>query len=170
RALALEHHLTWLLRSKTTLIPSDVGMVLADESTKATKERIRKAHIKTVSVGRPLMNEQERKAKDGSDTKRFTVDDGALAWLSGMLDSQQFEKLGLQDEVFDGNLEVWLEVRYPKHQRSKPARSMRLLDELGLALRDFDPEQSRIDLGDGSVVQGKELRIMSKIETSMTKG
>jgi len=47
---------------------------------------------------------------------------------------------------------------------------MRLLDDLGIALRDIDEDQARLRLEDGSVVQGTELKIMSHVETTMTKG
>ncbi len=170
RATALESHFLWLLRSRLRLLTSEQGMVLVDEPTKATRERIRKSHVRSVMVGRPLMDEHPATGEGRRKTSRFKITDDTVEWLEGFLGKQAFDKLGLEDKVFDSNLEVWLEIRYPKHQRSKPAAAMKLLDDLGIALRDIDEDQARLKLEDGSIVHGKELKIMSHVETSVTKG
>jgi len=171
RASGLEQHLLWLLRSRLQALTTGQGMVLMDEPTKATRDKIRKSHVKSVMIGRPLMNEEQIPGRTGKGSTRFQVSNQMLEFLRGFIDNAQaFERLGLDDKVFDGNLEIWLEIRYPKHQRSKPARAMRLLDDLGIALRDIDEDQARLRLADGSVVHGKELKIMTHVETTMTRG
>lgn len=166
RASALEQHLLWLLRSKTTTIPTTQGLALSDEPQKATRERIRKAHVRSVMIGRPLMEsvELEQQGDNRTAVKKFKPEGAVLSFLKEMLDPTQFEKLGLEDEVFGGNLEVWIQIRHPKRQRAKAADAVKLLDDLSIALRDLDDDEARLQLNDGSVVTGKELKVSGDVE------
>lgn len=173
RASAFENHLVWLLRTKTGLMTGTQAFVLKDEPQPATRDRIRKSHVKSVSIGRPLMeevdvnntNDGNALAKLGKETKKFQPDTSIVGLISGLFkDSVQFEKLGLDNTLFEGNLEVWIEIRYPKHSRSQAEDSVKLLDNLGIALRDIDDNETRLQLNDGSIIKGKELRISSDVE------
>lgn len=172
RTGAFESHLAWLLRTKSGLLTSQQGFALKDEPQPATKERIRKSHVKSVAIGRPLMSESSADAgtidmRAGS-TKKFKPDNVFVNLVREMLDdSTRFEKLGLEDTLFEGNLEIWIEIRYPKRQRSRTESAVKLLDNLGIALRDVDDTQARLKLNDGSVIEGKELRISSDIEVKV---
>ena len=180
RSGALEAHLSWLLKSKTSQLPVTTGMALSDEAQKVTKEKIKKAHVKSIALGRPLMEESApvpqsdgqvaaSPRKGGKPPKQFRAGGPSLEFLRSLFTSQSdFEKLGL-DEVFDGNLEVWVEIRYPKHTRSKPEGAMCLMDSLGLALRDKDQDEIRLELGDGSVVRGKELKISTEMDVEILR-
>lgn len=169
RTTAFENHLAWLLRAKSNLLNAQQGFVLKDEPQPATKERIKRAHVKSVSIGRPLMSETSADAGTvtlGEKTlKKFRPDNAFINLFKEILeDDTRFEKLGLEDSLFDGNLEVWIEIRYPKRKRSTPENAVQLLDNLGIALRDIDDNQARLQLKDGTVVEGKELRISSDLE------
>lgn len=173
RASALEQHLLWLLRSKTQTISTQQGFGLSDEPQKATRERIRKSHVKNVMIGRPLMESvslQDDNAK--TEVRKFKPEGAVLSFLREMLDQNQFEKLGLEDSLFDGNLEVWIQIRHPKRIRSKSADSVKLLDDISIALRDLEEDEARLELNDGSVVTGKELKVSGDVEvlTSTSKG
>lgn len=170
RASALEQHLLWLLRSKTQTIPAQQGFGLSDEPQKATRERIRKSHVKSVMIGRPLMEsvsleDDERK----TNVTKFKPEGVVLSFLREMLDQNQFEKLGLEDSLFDGNLEVWIQIRHPKRVRAKPADAVKLLDDISIALRDLEEDEARLRLNDGSVVTGKELKISGDVEVVMAE-
>lgn len=169
RASAFENHLVWLLRIKTNLITGSQSFVLKDEPQPATRDRIRKSHVKSVSIGRPMMGDAQLTKNGGSfnikESKKFQPDTSIISLISGLFkDSVQFEKLGLDNTLFEGNLEVWIEIRYPKHTRSPAEDSVKLLDNLGIALRDIDDNDARLQLKDGSIVKGQELRISSDIE------
>ncbi len=166
---ALEAHLVWLLRSKTGLLTTLQGFVLKDEPQKATREKIRKSHVKSVMIGRPLLDEEAFVMK-GKKSSKFKPTGNVVRILKELVAPEHFEKLGLKDQVFDGNLEVWIEIRYPKHARVRPADSVRLLDNIGIAFRDIDEEQSKLLLADGGVVHGKELRISSALEVESNDG
>lgn len=168
RSSSLEGHLSWLIRDKTDLIPGSAGMVLKDEPAKATKERIRKSHVKSVVIGRPLMEEapdnSSKTKKDGKPRTVFTPLPISLDLLRPLLSGEQFERLGLDDTVWDGNLEMFLEIRFPKYTRAKSPDSIKLLDNIGIALRDVDATETKLELADGSTVKGKDLRIGSRVE------
>lgn len=173
RSSALEGHLSWLLKSKTSLLPATTAFLLSDEALKATKEKIRKSHVKAISFNQPLMTEVERVndvtlSSAGENKKKHTQSqfkpEGAMFnYLKSMFDDEeQFEKLGL-NEVFDGNLEVWVEIRYPKRKRTKPEDAIKLMDMLGIALRDIEGDSVALELENGNKITGQELKISSPI-------
>lgn len=173
RTSTFEQHLAWLLRTKSNILNNKDGFVLKDEPHPATKDRIRKSHVKSVSLGRPLMTEYVE-VETGSETlpinktTKFQPHGPIVKLLKNMFaDSVQFEKLGLENSVFDTNLEVWIEIRFPKRQRSKSEDSIRLLDNLGIALRDIDEDQAKLVLSDNSVVRGKDLKMFSEIDINV---
>ena len=171
RASALENHIAWLLRSKCELISNEEGFVLKDEPQPATREKIRKSHVKSVSIGKPFMTEASRSVtKDKgnleltTNVKKFQPDGAFMTLIKDLLnDDDKFEKLGLDNNLFDGNLEVWIEIRYPKRSRSQKNNAIKLLDDIGIALRDLDDGDAMLKLNDGSIVKGKDLRISSDI-------
>lgn len=173
RATALEQHLLWLLRSKTQTISAQQGFGLSDEPQKATRERIRKSHVKSVMIGRPLMESTTREdARTHTEVTAFKPEGAVLSFLKEMLDQNEFEKLGLEDSLFGGNLEVWIQIRHPKRARSKSADSVKLLDDISIALRDLDEDEARLRLNDGSLVTGKDLKVSGDVEVmiSASKG
>lgn len=181
RTTSLESHLSWLLKERTNQLPATVAFALSDEAQKATREKIKRSHVKRISFGQPLMSEVEApppsqdltqsqasstlpKSKQAKPPKKFRPGGPALDLLRGYFaDDAAFENLGL-DGVFDGNLELWIEIRYPKRKRTKPEDSAALMDTLGVSLRDVESDQVVLELEDGNTVKGQELRISSNID------
>ncbi|MEG0920639.1 MAG: hypothetical protein RSD57_18435 [Comamonas sp.] len=176
RAGAFEAHLNWLLKSRTSVLPSTSVFALTDEAQKATKQRIRDSHIKAISLGQPLMQLQPAAAMKPQGRKKkapplFKPAGAALDFIKSMFpNNKDFESLGL-DDVFDSNLEVWVEIRYPKRKRTQGENSIDLMDTLGLALRDIEGDQVSLELANGFTVTGQELKISGEISvTSLTNG
>lgn len=170
---SFEQHLAWLLRDKTSALTAQQGVALSDEPQQATRERIKKSHVKSVMLGRPLLEDSVVVPADNVHTKAQTKFKGSgplITMIKDWIDPGQFEHLGLEEGVFDGNLEVWIEIRYPKRSRSRPEDSIRLLDDLALALRDLDEEQARLELADGTHITGNQLKISGKVEAKMSEG
>jgi hypothetical protein len=172
RGSSLEAHLAWLLKSRTSSLPATTSLVLSDDAQKATKERIRKSHVKSIAFGQPLMAEfvsatsvPRDKADDKAtkeERKRFKPVGPFFELIKQYFDEERFEKLGLND-VFDGNLEVWIELRYPKRKRSPAGDTVKLMDNLGIGLRDIEGDQVTLQLADGHKVSGSELKISGTI-------
>lgn len=174
KASAFEHYLAWLLRDKAELLTAKQGFALVDEPMPATEARIRKAHIKSVRLGRPLLDEaqlDEAVISPGKKASHVFKATGAMVQIiKELMDSTQFEKLGLEDRVLEGNLELWVELRHPSRIRSKPEDAVRLLDDLALGLRSLDEDEVQLQLADGTRVKGKDLRVTGDVTFSISKG
>ena len=171
RGSTLEHHIAWLLKSKTSALPATTSLVLSDEAQKATKERIRQSHVKSIAFGQPLMSEfsapkggatDSKSSQAETEKKRFKPSGPMYELLKQFFDDRKFESLGL-DDVFDGNLEVWIELRYPKRKRSKAEDTIQLMDNLGIGLRDIEGDQVTLQLANGHKVSGKDLKISGNV-------
>ena len=186
RVKALENHLNWLLKSKTSELPATSPFCLSDEAQKATKAKIRQSHVRAISFGQPLMEPMNdvgtsapaskalaisgaaptgrAETKKAKKERRFRPNGPMLEMLRSVFGSDgDFEKLGL-DQVFDGNLEVWIQIRYPKHSRRRPEDAVALMDTLGVALRDVEGDSVSLELADGNTVSGKELKISGHVD------
>lgn len=173
KAGAFEQHLAWLLRAKTSVLAPEQGVALSDEPQQATRDRIKKSHVKSVKLGRPFMDETVLASTEqahGTSQTKFKPSGPLVTMIKEWIDPTQFERLGLEEGVFDGNLEVWIEIRYPKRLRTRPEDSVRLLDDLAIALRDMDEDQARLELADGTVVTGNQLKITGRIDVKMSAG
>jgi hypothetical protein len=187
RVKAFENHLNWLLKSRTSELPATSPFCLTDEAQKATKAKIRNSHVRAISFGQPLMEPlptagdgnqgasalavsgaaatgRRRVAKKAKEERQFKPTGPVLDLLRSIITSDKdFEKLGL-DQVFDGNLEVWIQIRYPKHSRRRPEDAVALMDTLGVALRDVEGDNVSLELADGNTVSGNELKISGHVE------
>lgn len=173
KARGLEQHLAWLLRGQAGIIASDHGFVLSDEPQQVTRERILKSHVKSILLGRPLLNDtvEIAPANDGAKAQtKYKPTGPMMEFVKELINPTHFEHLDLENRVFEGNLEVWIELRYPKRLRNRPEDSVKLLDDLALALRDFDEDQSRLELADGTTVVGSQLKISSRIGAIIADG
>lgn len=175
RTSGLEQHLAWLLRSQSKLLDKDQGFVLADEPKKATRDQIRKSRVKSLSIGRPFMTTVDDPAMSmpgdkKPDVSKLRPDPGMVSVIRNFLPEDSFSSLALDESVFDGDLEVWLEIRYPAYTRTQPEDAAKLLDNLAIALRDQEEDSVELELGDGSRVKGKDLKISAPITLASTDG
>ncbi len=181
RSGAFEAHLNWLLKSRTSELPATSIFALSNEAQKATKAKIQQSHVKAISLGQPLMSQVAvpvAPQADGSGDvppksprrkteSKFRPEGPMLDLLRNLFsDENDFEKLGL-DEVFDGNLEVWIEIRYPKRKRTRAEDAVKLMDTLGVALRDLEGDQVSLELANGHKVSGNELKISGVVEAPL---
>ncbi|WP_138518985.1 hypothetical protein [Limnobacter alexandrii] len=170
RAAALEDHLAWFLRDCCSLIPKTVGFALIDEPQKATKEKIRKSHVKSIQIGKPLLEETQIANPDPQKTNSLTkfIPSGPMISMIKDIAGSAFKDLQLENSILDGNLEVWIEIRYPKRTRSQELDAIKLLDNLALSLRDLEGDEARLTLTDGSIVRGHELKLSSVLNVQMS--
>lgn len=177
RSAALENHIAWLLRERTSHLPATSSFALSDEAQKATKAKIKKSHVKSISFGQPLMSSfvdeeatvgksenSSKKATGKNAQTRFRPKGPLVDYLRTYFgNDSDFETLGL-DDVFDGNLDVWIEIRYPKRSRVQTEDSMQLMDKLGVALRDIEGDQVDLVLANGTKVKGSELKVSAQLD------
>lgn len=180
RSNSLENHLNWLLKSKTSQMDPKIPLILSDEVKKATKERIKKSHVKAITFGQPLLTEVELSAAQPQTQSNPTTAPATIKAQTGfkptgalwetirsfIKEANQKEVLGL-DEVFDSNLEVWIQIRHPKRQRSHSENAVKLMDTLGVALRDVDGDQVSLRLADGNKISGNDLKVSGSISAAL---
>lgn len=178
RSVTLESHLNWLLKSKTSTLLPTAQFALSDQAQKATVERIKKSHVKKIALGQPLMADfvpaadsvkpagADQPLKSPKKEHKFKPQGPVVELIKQFFETEGFEKLGL-DKVFDGNLEVWIEIRYPKRKRSNPEDAIKLMDNLGLALRDIEGDQVKLQLANGHTVSGHDLKVSGTVEAVM---
>jgi len=173
RGASLESHFAWLLKSKSALLDATTKLLLSDEAQRATKERIRKSHVKSIGFGQSLMGEVkvdapptpvsgESPKNKVKETRKFKPSGPIVDLMRSLFNSGEFEKLGLND-IFDGNLDIWIEVRFPKRERSHAENTIRLMDSLAIGLRDMEGDQVSLQLADGHRVSGADLKITGSL-------
>lgn len=183
RSSAFEQHLAWLLRDQAQLLGKDQGLALVDEPKRATVEKIRKSHVKALSIGRPFMGAVDSKEfgnedtamslapkKSKRDVSKFKPEPAVLEFIKSFLPDDKFSKLNLESAVFDGDLEVWLEIKYPSRARSQPEDTAKLIDDIALALRDQDEGSVELKLLDGTTVRGSDLKISKPLTMNLSAG
>ncbi|MEL7658548.1 MAG: hypothetical protein AAGU75_21875, partial [Bacillota bacterium] len=170
--------MNWLLKTKSELLDKKIPLILSDEVKKATKARIQKSHVKSITFSQPLMSEVAAplttNCVTGSETVSTTSTEskfkptGAM-WdmiLSAIGKEKDLASLGL-DDISDSNFDVWVEIRHPKRQRSKPENAVKFMDTLGVALRDTEGDQVSLELEDGNRISGNDLKISGTVTATL---
>lgn len=169
RVKQLEFHLNWLLH-KGKIIANNDSLILGDQVSKATREKIRKAHVKEVEFGAPLIDTREAAnqtpLQSGVRTSIMEYTGLGLDILRQVIGSEQLGKLQLSDAI-DGNLEVSVRVRY---KRKTTERAHKLLDNIAIATRHMDEDEVKLSLVDGGTIQGGELKLSHKVRVESRDG
>src|SRR5690606_14640820 len=105
-----------------------------------------------------------------TETQKFRPQSSVVEFLKSFLPEDKFSKLGLTTNVFDGDLEVWLQIKYPNRKRVLPNDTVKLVDDLAIAMRDQDESALRLKLGDGTEVKGSELKISTNVPVETIEG
>ncbi|MBB1635013.1 hypothetical protein [Cupriavidus sp. UME77] len=140
RVKQLEAHLNWLLQRGQAISNND-NLILGDQVSKATRDKIRKAHVKELEFGTPLVNVTE--VTDPQVTQQAGVRTSVMEYaglgidiLRQAIGAERLDKLHLADAI-DGNLEVTIRVRY---KRKTTERGHKLLDNIAIAARHMDED------------------------------
>lgn len=170
RVKQLEAHLNWLLLKGQSISTND-SLVLGDQISKATRAKIRKAHVKEVEFGTPLLNVTE--ITDVEETKRSGVRTSVVEYaglgidiLRQAIGADKLGDLPLADAI-DGNLEVTIRVRY---KRKTTERAHKLLDSIAIAARHMDEDDVKLTLVDGGSIQGNELKLSHLVRVEARDG
>jgi hypothetical protein len=157
RARELELHLNWLLR-QANLIDKNNVVYLNNFAPRMTHEKMERAEVKSVKLGTPLYDHYEEVTEPPKGDKKSLKfrPFGEGVEILKALAPNRFAELSWDELEASSNLEVFVEVTY---KRQTDERSQQLLNRLTTALRHAGDEDIRIELKDGSVVNGTELQI-----------
>ncbi|OAI05297.1 hypothetical protein A1353_00215 [Methylomonas methanica] len=163
----IETHFNWLLK-QAEVVAAGNAVGLSDQIATATKERIRKAHVKEVEIGAPFI---EAEAAPPSTNKEI-VEDTAFNFKGIGLEmvrqilGDQLDSMKLADAL-DGNIEVSLRIRYKKKTTEK---AHELLDNIALAIRNIDEDEVKLHLVGGGQVDGNQLKLSSQLRIEAHDG
>ncbi len=163
----IETHFNWLLK-QAKVVADGNAVGLSDQIAAATKERIRKAHVKEVEIGAPFI---EAEAAPPSTNKEIVKDTAfnfkgiGLEMVRQIL-GDQLDSMKLADAL-DGNIEVSLRIRYKKKTTEK---AHELLDNIALAIRNIDEDEVKLHLVGGGQVDGNQLKLSSQLRIEAHDG
>lgn len=162
RLSAFEQYLDWILR-KGGLLADEHRLFLADQASSAATAAITRSHVKSVSLGVPLLAAEA----DQTEERRARVKVGgpvvrALRELIG----PKMDHMRLEDAI-DGNIEANIELRWI---RKTTEGAQDVLDSLAVAMRNLDPEDVNIRLNDGTSLRGNDLKLTVPVEVKIRNG
>ncbi|HHL31066.1 MAG TPA: hypothetical protein ENJ41_00680 [Oceanospirillales bacterium] len=171
RSRELENHWMWLLSDCTKVLNGDDRVMLIDQSTKATRKTLQKAHVKSVILGSELETIPEQDSTETTTLKtkklRYTPVGKARDLLQAIVGEDFFSRNKLEDSLDDANLHVTLEISY---LRKTTENAQKLLDNLAVSMRHTDKDDVAIKLEGGGTIKGDDLNINGPIRVNSHNG
>jgi len=164
----LELHLNWLLKDCTNLLDGTGSVTLTNQPAKSVVETIKAAKVKEVSLGTPVQISSTMDGASGSlsgssDSSVEVVThkvSGGFELLKNYMSTMLRDDSEISNLTNDSNLEVFIKVRY-LNKTDKNGETF--LDKLAIATRNFDPEDTTIELKGGGKIRGDELRLSKQV-------
>jgi hypothetical protein len=170
RARDLERHLEWLTSQKALVFPKNSAILLSDKPSQEAMKKIERQPIKKVSIGAELRAEPDEEIeKNGLSAKKikFHPTGDGFEILKAALGAGFIDNLKLEDALEDANLKVSLEVSY---FRKTTKRASSVLSNIATAMRHADPDDVRIELDNGTILKGKDIKMSSDITVDTING
>lgn len=164
----LEQHINWIL-AQSGQLEMDNRIGLSDEITQATRERIKKSHVKEVEIGAPLIDFEQTEARSGGGSRAttgFEYHGVGIDMIRKLIGSDKVDKMRLADAV-DGNIEVTLKISY---KRATTEKAHTLLDNIALAVRHLDEDEVKLKLVGGGDIKGSELKLSTSVSVQALNG
>jgi hypothetical protein len=121
---------------------------------------IRRAHVKAVSLGMPLLDPAQARI-EGSSAK-LKLGGPIFQALRNFL-GDKLDHMNLEDAL-DGNIQATIELKWA-HSTTPDAQGV--LDDIAVAMRNFDPDEVEIQLNDDTKVPGRELKLVVPIKVNI---
>lgn len=170
----LEAHLGSLIGRFGGLKPG-TALILQDQPSQAAINKIERSPVKSIHLGSPV--ETHTTTEDGSiETTDWQPEASTQARklkfmpsgiganvLVAALGESWFQKLKLEDDLDEANLQVSLEVTY---LRKTTKTGQRVLDSIATSLRHLDDADVKIELVGGGQLHGGDLKLSGPITVS----
>ncbi len=162
---ALEAHLSWLLHDYKSILAPDEQIILQDRPTQQAKNQIETVGARQIKVGSPLAFTQESSQEETDQPKHISWSPKTLGadLVKSLLGQKDWDDLDIKHSLDDQNISVQLIIRY---RRKTGDSGQKILDDIATSLRHQDEEDYKIELKDGSILEGSELKISTKIDVS----
>lgn len=175
RSRELEAHLGWLIG--TYGADPMMTVILSDQPSQETYEKIVKAPVKRISIGTPVETQQEQDGAEKADNSTPVPDEThldarrvkfypsglAADVISAAMGADWFDRLDLNEDLDDANLQVSLEISY---FRQTTKAGQKVIDNLATSLRHLEEADVRVDLKGGGILKGADLKMSGPISVS----
>lgn len=94
-----------------------------------------------------------------TQTSSVDVDEGLFAALKKLLKPADIAKIPFEN-LAESNIEMFVTLRY---NRKTTEAGQKLMDSLGVALRNSDEVETELELKEGGSIKGDELRLTGRI-------
>jgi hypothetical protein len=178
RSRELEAHLGWLIGSFGG-VTIGTAIILQDQPSQETYERIARAPVKKIQIGAPITTAQEIPEGERQPEPQTRTDDEvevnarrvrffptgfAGDVIKAAMGADWFNRLDLEEDLDDANLKVSLEITY---LRQTTRVGQIVIDNIATSLRHAEEADVRIELAGGGEIKGADLRLSGPI--SVTK-
>ena len=165
KARNFEKHLEWLMKQCTSVLPSENACYLSDQPSNETRKKIKKSPVKKVSLGTELNTIPN--TINETKSKRYSPDGKGFDILAGVFGENWRDSLRLEDSLDEANLMVNLEVTYV---RKTTEQAHKILDNIATTMRHLESGDVRIELKDGTVLKGSDLKMRGHINVDTHNG
>lgn len=177
RSRELEAHLGWLIGSFGG-VAIGTAIILQDQPSQETYERIAKAPVKKIQIGAPITTAQEipegeRQPENFAQQEEVEVNARKVRFfptgfagdvIKAAMGADWFNRLDLEEDLDDANLKVSLEITY---LRQTTRVGQIVIDNIATSLRHAEEADVRVELAGGGELKGGDLRLSGPI--SVTK-
>lgn len=155
RQVQFEEHLSWLLCQKGERIGPSVA--LTDQVTSSARNAVKRSHVKSINFGGDLLQFGKSEPTTKSMNHKVPLVGPLLSAMKSVLRGSD-DNFNWEDGL-DGNIKAWLHLSYDR-KTNEPAQ--KLLDKIGLALRNIDGIETELELKNGERIKGDMLRLTTK--------
>ncbi|HGF8956740.1 TPA: hypothetical protein ACJCW2_001163 [Yersinia enterocolitica] len=181
RAKEFEQHINNLFANNSASTTGITSIIFNDKPANSIVKRLEESPVKSVVLGRsPIDSEQmelhpkkdqvalrqEIKSLE-SKTIQFKPTGIGTKILNTVLGDGWASKLDLEDSLDEANLNVKLEISY---NRTTTGSGQFVLDSIASSLRDLDNDNVRVELKNGGVITGKQLKLSDSLNVQVCEG
>ena len=167
----LEQHLGWFLGSTvSSALPKDSALILSDVPDQQTHEKLSKSPAKKLHIGtdvkgttNPVTLPAEQIKTESMTFKVQSKIVNILKEITGV----DISNLELKDSLDDANLKLKVVLTY---DRKTSECGQFVLDSVASSMRHMEDEDFQIELSNGAIIKGGELKISSTIKVETING
>ncbi|MFK7319096.1 hypothetical protein ABBZ93_18745 [Acinetobacter baumannii] len=172
RSRHLEQHLGWLLGNNvSSALPKDSALILSDVPDPQTHQKLAKSPAKKLHIGTDVRGVTDHKLlapteQIKTESMVFKVQSkivNVLKEITGI----DISDLELKDSLDDANLKLKVVLTY---DRKTSECGQFVLDSVASSMRHMEDEDFQIELSNGAILKGGELKISSTIKVETING
>nr|DAL17466.1 MAG TPA_asm: hypothetical protein [Caudoviricetes sp.] len=181
RVKEFELHINNLFANNNSSTTGITSVIFNDKPANSIVKKLEESPVKSVVLGRsPIESEQielnpnknkvalrDEIKRLESKTVQFKPAGIGTKILNSVLGDGWASKLDLEDSLDEANLQVKLEISY---NRKTTGSGQSVLDSIATSLRDLDNDNVRVELKNGGVITGKQLKLSDSLNVQVFEG